>query len=273
MTLPYKPILSDLVKGRVDFNKTHAGKLYSKSAVAKTGGQITSATKSLWSTHCSGNPTYFKGKSKKYKRKKLHQRDKQNKHISHGRIAYQYGKKGSVEQGCRVKASMVLRWKNDDGKTVKVKPKNWVYDNFIRQAESYWSIDKVFTLKLWLKGHNDSKFKSIAKLVKKKDDLTVRFATKFLPHNFNQMYKSNPLQFYNFSTMTTDGTHRHEVGHAFGLDDEYGKHTKKVGYKKNGCKYSKYGKYAPLTYQMCKVGVSDKRTIYHYIAVSRYVLK
>ena len=59
MTLPYKPILSDLVKGRVDFNKTHASKLYAKSAVAKTGGKITSATKSLWSTNCSGNPTYF----------------------------------------------------------------------------------------------------------------------------------------------------------------------------------------------------------------------
>jgi len=44
MTLPYKPILSDLVKGRVDFNSSHASKLYTASAVAKTGGKITSAT-------------------------------------------------------------------------------------------------------------------------------------------------------------------------------------------------------------------------------------
>ena len=75
------------------------------------------------------------------------------------------------------------------------------------------------------------------------------------------MYKSNPLQFYNFSTMTTDGTHWHEVGHAFGLDDEYGKHSKKAGYKKNGCRYSKYGKYTPLTYQMCDGGVSEQQAL------------
>ena len=87
------------------------------------------------------------------------------------------------------------------------------------------------------------------------------------------MYKSNPLQFNNFSTQTSDGTLRHEVGHAFGLDDEYG------GGNKNNCISDHYdavddrhpGTPTRTNYMMCdgySAGVVT--TIYHYIAVSRY---
>ena len=56
--------------------------------------------------------------------------------------------------------------------------------------------------------------------IKNSDYLTIRFGSKFLP-GANQMYKANAWQPNNFSTMTDDGTYKHEVGHAFGLDDEY----------------------------------------------------
>ena len=87
------------------------------------------------------------------------------------------------------------------------------------------------------------------------------------------MYKSNIIQFNNFSTMTTDGTYWHEVGHAFGLDDEYGGKDKNNQGKKNDCESSDYARFSPTTYQMCESGVDEKRTLYHYIAVSRYVTK
>jgi hypothetical protein len=105
------------------------------------------------------------------------------------------------------------------------------------------------------------------------DHLTVRFATKFMPYGANQMYKSNPIQFNNFSTMTTDGTYWHEVGHAFGLDDEYGGEDKDGNAKENSCKHTQYQSFSPTTYEMCKAGATDKHTIYHYLAVTRYITK
>ena len=113
----------------------------------------------------------------------------------------------------------------------------------------------------------------LLKLFKKNDHLTVRFATKFLPYKFNQMYKSNPVQFNNFSTMTTDNTYWHEVGHAFGLDDEYGGGSAAKGFKRNGCEATKYRAHGSMNYQMCAHNVTDKRLIYHYLAVSRYLQK
>ncbi|NKB21468.1 MAG: hypothetical protein GKS01_13315 [Alphaproteobacteria bacterium] len=261
MTIPYKPIHSDLVKDRVDFNISHAYKLYAASQVKN--GKLVSNPKPIWTTHCAKS-TYFPGKKKKYAGKPLYKRDKRNKHISVGKIEYQYGKKGSPKSGCRVKSSMNLYWENADGKIIKTKPLKWVYSNFVRVAEKYWTIPGVFKLRLWMEGHNDHKFKGAKKLLRRTDHLTVRFATKFLAHGFNQMYKSNPLQPFNFSTMTSDNTHEHEVGHAFGLDDEYG------GAKKNDCE--KISGYDTNTYTMCAHNVTEKRTIYHYIAVSRYIL-
>jgi hypothetical protein len=147
-----------------------------------------------------------------------------------------------------------------------------VLDNFVRTAEWYWRMPGVFRLRVWLKGRNDDAIdRATRDLFGDGDRLTVRFATMFLPYKFNQMYKSNPVQFNNFSTMTTDGTHWHEVGHAFGLDDEYGGETRKGIDKKNGCDNEDYQALDPQTYQMCNPGTTERRRIYPYIAVSRYV--
>jgi hypothetical protein len=230
------------------------------------GGKLVSNPKPIWTTHCATS-TYFPGQKKKYAGKPLYKRDKRNKHISTGKIEYQYGKKGSPRSGCRVKTGMTLYWENAKGELIKTKPLRWVYSNFVRVAEKYWTIPGVFKLRLWMKGHNDHRFGAVKKQLRKNDHLTIRFATKFLPHGFNQMYKSNPLQLFNFSTMTTDNTHEHEVGHAFGLDDEYG------SFAKNDCEKAEYKRdYATGSYTMCAHNVTAKRTIYHYIAVSRYVL-
>ena len=60
--------------------------------------------------------------------------------------------------------------------------------------------------------------------LKRKDDyLKIVFGSLFMPYGGNQMYKSNLWQPNNLSTMTSNGTHVHEIGHALGLDDEYGK--------------------------------------------------
>ena len=86
------------------------------------------------------------------------------------------------------------------------------------------------------------------------------------------MYKSNVFQVNNFSTMTSDGSYWHESGHAFGLDDEYGFQDAANG--KQSCRNQRMsGLYQSATYQMCVGGVEDQRTIYHYLALSRYVTK
>lgn len=287
MIIPYRPIINDVVPNRVDFNNEHAGQLYDASQIESTssiaGKQVfvlKSSAKSIASTLCSTS-TYFPGEADAYAGKSLHQRDPENKAISLGKIEYKYGKDGGSWSGCRVDKNQDLYWRSDPNvnQAVKVKPEDWILDNFVRTAESYWSIDNLFQLKLLMKGRNEHRFsKSTLNLLEDDDHLTIRFATKFLPYDFNQMYKSNLIQFNNFSTMTTDGTYWHEVGHAFGLDDEYGKvKDKKDGteYKDNGCDNEQYVSYSPKTYQMCEVhGDPDiKRTIYHYLAVSRYITK
>jgi hypothetical protein len=125
---------------------------------------------------------------------------------------------------------------------------------------------------MWLKGYNDADIgNNLISKFESDDPLTVYFATKFMANGGNQMYKSNPVQFNNFSTMTTDGTLRHEIGHAFGLDDEYG------GGNKNDCEsdhYEAMGPPSPVDYMMCNGYTADVHTtIYHYIAVSRYGTK
>ncbi|CUS32298.1 exported hypothetical protein [Candidatus Nitrospira nitrosa] len=285
MIIPYRPIINDVVPDRVDFNFTHAGQLYDASQLESPagGGKAQSfilkpGAVSIATTLCS-TTTYFPGDAGKYDKKEIHQRDPENKFISLGRIDYQYGKDGSAFSGCRVDKTRDLYWRPDpaENQAAKVKPEDWILDNFVRTAENYWSIKDLFQLKLLMKGRNESQFpKSTLNLLEDDDHLTIRFATKFLPYDFNQMYKSNLIQFNNFSTMTTDGTYWHEVGHAFGLDDEYGKVKDKkdgIEYKDNGCDNEQYANWSPKTYQMCDAGVSEKRTIYHYLAVSRYITK
>ena len=285
MIIPYRPLINDVVSNRVDFNNEHAGQLYDASQIESTSSSagkqvfvLKSSAKSIASTLCSTS-TYFPGEADAYAGKSLHQRDPENKAISLGKIEYKYGKDGGSWSGCRVDKNQDLYWRPDPNvnQAVKVKPEDWILDNFVRTAESYWTIDNLFQLKLLMKGRNEHLFpKSTLNLLEDDDHLTVRFATKFPPYGFNQMYKSNLIQFNNFSTMTTDGTYWHEVGHSFGLDDEYGKEKDKkdgIEYKENGCNNKQYADWSPSTYQMCETGAEDKRTIYHYLAVSRYITK
>jgi len=303
MVLPYKAVIEDLVKDRIDINmgrlpvgtdgKTigsnsspyaKAFTLFDASQVTegKRGGAPTytlkDGAKPIASTLCE-KPTYFPGKAGKYDQATAldsTKRDKENSAIGLGMLQYRYTKAelkdvddtvdfDSIYLGCRVEASRELFWKDAEGVVKKTQAKDYILDEFVREAESYWKTSH-FTLKVWLRGRNDATIPSDLRNALADDDfLTVRFATRFLPHHFNQMYKSNVIQYYNFSTMTTNDTYRHEVGHAFGLDDEYGSH------KKNDCNLKPYSDYGTADYQQCNCGTDSKRTIYPYVAVSRYV--
>ena len=284
MIIPYKPLFNELVPNRVDFDFSHAAQLYEASQVVTPSNTAQIVTlkpgaDSIATTLCA-TTTFFPGDAGKYDDKALHQRDPENKFISLGKIQYQYEKGGDTFSGCRVDKNRDLywRWDSTGDRAVKVTPQGWILDNFVRTAEAYWSVPGVFKLKLLLEGHNESSFpKSTLDLLQAGDHLTAHFATKFLRAHFNQMYKSNVFQVNNFSTMTIDGSYWHEVGHAFGLDDEYGFVNAEEG--KNSCRNKRMSSlYATSAYQMCEGGVSDdgniyKRTIYHYIAVSRYLTK
>ncbi|MBA4143468.1 MAG: hypothetical protein H0X43_10815 [Nitrosospira sp.] len=305
MTIPYRPIINELVPDRVDFyigerevdHKTntlspvtqaaHAWRLYDASQVIitrdpSTGEQVLTlkpVPQPIATTLCSTS-TYFPGEEGKYDGQSgvnAYKRDSENKFISLGKIQYRYKKDDAfVYEGCRVDEDRDLFWQDPEqsNEVIKVKPQDWILDNFVRTSETYWTISRKFELKLLMKGRNDSAFpKETLDLLRDNDHLTVRFATKFPPYGFNQMYKSNPVQFNNFSTMTSDGTYLHEVGHAFGLDDEYGGETNDGVDKENSCLSAKYKSFSTDTYQMCEGGATDKRTIYHYLAVSRYITK
>ena len=113
----------------------------------------------------------------------LHQRDPENKFISLGKIEYKYEKDGDTSSGCRVDENRDLYWQWDPkrNQVVKVEPQDWILDNFVRTAESYWTIPGIFQLKVLLKGHNESAFpKATLDLLQDDDHLTVYFATKFL---------------------------------------------------------------------------------------------
>ena len=302
MIIPYRPLINDLVPNRIDFyvgareikNGTvsevsddgHAWQLYDAAQVVdplSATPTLKTSARPIAQTLCT-KATFFAGKEDKYDGQNdanAHKRDPENKHISLGKIQYRYKDHDYLREGCRVDDGRDLYWRADaaSARVQKVKPRDWIFDNFVRAAESYWSIEGVFQLKLLMKGRNDSSFpKATLDLLRDDDHLTVRFATRFLPYQYNQMYKSNLIQFNNFSTMTTDGTYRHEVGHAFGLDDEYGKSkykdkTDTTIYKDNGCEAPEYKDFDTATYQMCETGADDVRTIYHYLAVSRYITK
>lgn len=295
MTIPYKAEINDIVKDRVDFyvgsrtikngavgdvsHTGHAWKLYDASQVQGSGAAIAlkSGAQPIAVTLCS-NSTFFSGDEKKYDGQggaDAYKRDPENRFISLGRIQFGYKDDDYIREGCRVAQSRDLYWTDPaQGKLVKVKPVDFILDNFVRTAETYWTIPGLFNLKLLLRGRNDAAFpKPLRDLLADDDHLTVRFATKFMPYHYNQMYKSNLVQFNNFSTMTTDETYWHEVGHAFGLDDEYGGEKNDGAPKSNGCDHGDYKSFQPGTYQMCDAGTKEVRTIYHYIAVSRYVTK
>src|SRR6185295_15551714 len=97
---------------------------------------------------------------------------------------------------------------------VSATAREFVLQNFQRVAETYWSVPGVFCLKLLLLGRNDNDFsKATRALLREDDHLTANFGTQF-QINGREMFKSNPIAFNNFSTMTEDTTYQHEVGHA-----------------------------------------------------------
>ena len=193
-----------------------------------------------------------------------YKRDRQNKSIQLGKLQFRYGndpKKDPVFEGCRIPNYTVVYWVPASssitpiataltpharrpgpvtptptptpapppaprGALVSASAQEFVLQNFQEVAETYWTIPGVFELKLLMLGRNDSDFpKDTLALLRDDDHLTVNFATEFEAHDAREMYKANFWEpFNNFSTMTEDNTYEHEVGHAFGLDDEYGKH-------------------------------------------------
>jgi hypothetical protein len=303
MVLPYKPVIEDLVKDRIDIDMGYkpvdadgktiganarttakAFKLYDASQItsASSGGKtiytLKAGAQSIAGTLCN-KPTYFAGKEGKYDKASdldATKRDKENSAISLGKLQYRYTKDeikdgdttvafDGIYEGCRVEATRDLYWKDASGVIQKTAAKDYILDEFVRATEEYWKTSQ-FTLKMWLKGRNDSSIPSdMRDALADNDFLTVRFATKFMAHHFNQMYKSNIVQYFNFSTMTSNETYRHEVGHAFGLDDEYGHN------KKDDCEKAPFTAHGTSSYQQCSAGTSDKRTVYPYVAISRYI--
>jgi len=299
MTIPYEAIVNDVVSNRVDVymgslstshpdytssdKENHAWHLYEFSQLNFTGV----GTNTIWSlkedakpiaeTHCS-DTTFYQGEENEYDGKNgvnSNKRDRSNKHISLGKIEYSYGGT-SWKTGCRVDQFLQVAWRPDPLSERVLTPtsaRTWVLNNFIRTSEAYWSQPSNFELRLLLKGFNEDEFSSsVLNLLGNNDFLKVRFGSKFMPYGGNQVYKTSPIQFNNFSTMTTDGTLWHEVGHAFGLDDEYGGDDSTGTYKTNGCKHNDYSGFDTREYQMCDAGTDEVRSIYHYIATSRYVL-
>lgn len=317
MIIPYKAIINDIVKDRIDFymgsrdsegiakrdiheRLNAAWKLYEESEVIpgtkQTGPdnapvarkapqdalddlvsyRLKPGAEPIAQTLCEDS-TFFPGKEHRYDGKSdenSNKRDKENRHISTGKIQYRHHRttwklEDSWREGCRVKKDTKLYLQEDPNsrQVVEINPADWILDNFISVAEKYWSTPDNFTLRILLKDYNDDSFdEDIVALLDDSDYLTVRFATKFMPYKNNQMYKSNIAQFNNFSTMTTDGTYFHEVGHALSLGDEYGKDA-----TKKSCHHSYYDDYGTDSYQMCSTGALETRTIYHFIAVSHYL--
>lgn len=302
MIIPYKAQIHqqhggsiDLSMGRRSVDKAgkvgasdksgHAWKIYEQSEVVTTGRTpvLSPSARPIAETLCS-TTTFFPGHEHAYDGENganAYKRDRGNKRIQLGKIQFRYGQKPAskatlgdqVVEGCRVPEFATVYWMDPDGALVKTVPKEFILDNFERVAETYWSIKDVadptkhfFELKLLLRGRNDQDFpKATLALLRDGDYLTANFATQFQAHD-REMYKSNPVELNNFSTMTVDTTYRHEVGHAFGLDDEYGKSG-----KLNDCGDRGYAKFHSSDYMMCDQLTDQVRSIYHYIAVSRYV--
>src|SRR5215813_2213619 len=303
MIIPYSAIINEIVPNRVDFlvgtreidhragtvsplkQRGNGWHVYDPSqAIASksssTGFVLKPGASPIAATPLCSNTTFFAGQADKYKGESgatAYKRDPENKFVSLGKIQYAYHKDDpGLWEGCRVDEGQDLFWERDPlnkpGEVEKTRPQKYVLDNFVQTAESFWSIRGVFQLKLLLKGHNESAFpKATLDLLRAEDRLTVYFATRFPANGFNQMYKSNPLQFNNFSTMTEDETYHHGVGHAFGLDDEYALHNGDTA--KDGCENPTFKALSSTDYVMCVTSATAPRTIFHYLAVSRYVTK
>ena len=293
--LPYRYSINESVKNRIDLNRDHASRLYDGSQVTKSTVKgelkykLKKNAKSVWETQCSGEPIYVKGKKKPYRNKNgsnANKRGRKNKLIDRGQIQYRYKNDKNATLGCRVVRNKKLYGKHPiSNKFGPIRPDHWLLHNFVKVGEKHWNQDGGFRLHIALKGFNETLLPKRArevlkKTLKRKDDyLKIVFGSLFMPYGGNQMYKSNLWQPNNLSTMTSNGTHVHEIGHALGLDDEYGKgkgdcdHIQYQRVAEDENKHRSGGRtYALKNYTMCKGYGRQFNTIYHYIATSRYAL-
>jgi hypothetical protein len=281
----------------------HAWRLYEASQVTTTAGVSTliPGAKPIAETMCN-TTTFFPGQEHAYDGQagvNSYKRDRQNKSIQLGKLQYRYGndpKKNPVFEGCRVPNYTMVYWVPASVRAstttaalapharrvgpptptpsprislVSATAQEFVLQNFQEVAQLYWTTAGVYDLKLLMLGRNDNDFsKDTLALLRDDDHLTINFATEFEAHDSREMYKSNLSEPNNFSTMTEDNTYEHEVGHAFGLDDEYGEH------ELNDCRNKAYNKFDTWQYKMCnKDAGAPPHTIYYYLAVSRYITK
>lgn len=279
-----------------------AWRLYEESQVNTSGGVSTlkPGAKSIVETECS-TTTFFPGHEHDYDGQNgvnSYKRDRVNHSIQLGKLQYRYGsddKHDPVVEGCRVPDYTIVYWapsattgtpatgtKSTSTPTttttttstplVSASAQEFVLQNFQAVAEHYWTIPGVFQLKLLMLGRNDNDFpESTRKLLRDDDQLTVNFATEFQAHGGREMYKANAWEPHgNFSTMTADTTFEHEVGHAFGLDDEYASDG-----GLDDCENKGYSTFDATSYKMCTNNAPGPppRTIYYYLATSRYITK
>jgi hypothetical protein len=288
----------------------HAWRLYEASQVTTKDGVSTliDGAKSIAETECN-TTTFFPGHEHDYDGQNdtnSYKRDRKNHSIQLGKLQYRYGNddnKDPVVEGCRVPDYTVVYWvpatpsstlgtpgplpharrpgssigtptpspappPAPRGALVSATAQEFVLQNFQDVAQTYWTTPGVYELKLLMLGRNDQDFpKDTLALLRDDDHLTVNFATEFEAHNDREMYKANFWEPHgNFSTMTEDSTYGHEVGHAFGLDDEYGDHGL------NNCADKAYKSFGTDIYKMCdKNAPAPPRTIYYYLATSRYI--
>ena len=168
-----------------------------------------------------------------------YKRDRDNQAILLGKIEFRYGQKTATAtnwgdrlvEGCRVPEAETVYVADQYGvlspTSTTPRPSSSIISGRWRRPTGPSTTPRarqkppLFDLKLLLRGMNDQDFpKATLALLRDDDYLTANFATQFQTSD-REMYKSNPMAFNNFSTMTLDSTYQHEVGHAFGLDDEY----------------------------------------------------
>lgn len=298
MIIPYKAEIHQLHGGSIDLamgrreidasgkpgasdKSGNAWKIYEASEIVAAPGKapaLSPTARPIAESLC-GSTTFFPGHEHDYDGENganAYKRDRDNASVMLGKIEFRYGEKSENDlvEGCRVPEFDDVYWQAPDGSLTRTTPKAFILDNFKRVAEDYWTIadpanpaKPLFALKLLLRGENDEDFpKATLALLRDDDFLTANFATQFQIRD-REMYKSNPIAFNNFSTMTIDTTFEHEVGHAFGLDDEYGNGSL------NDCWNHAYDGFHQFDYKMCDQDTDELRSIYHYIAASRYVTK
>ena len=141
MIIPYRPSFNELVPNRVDFNFTHAKTLFDASQVENPSRtaqvlNLKSDAQPIATTLCSTS-TYFPGDQGKYDGIKDANATSATKRTSSSvwedRVQVRQGCR-LVSEGCRVDKNRDLYWRWDPSgnQVVRVKPQDWILDNFVR---------------------------------------------------------------------------------------------------------------------------------------------